>query len=104
MPKPEWISKRAESQKRNKVGKLYLFQVGETPVKIDVSQPPREHDFGNGKRAIYTAEIDGKTVQFAASKSLDALIMHALIAEINPFTLVREGIEFETEYTIKELK
>lgn len=101
--KPNWINQRNAEQQKQPQTKLYLFQEGETVVEIDITNPPRDHDFGNGKRAIYTAKINGKVVEFAASKTLDRLIIKALMNDVNPMTLIRTGTELDTEYSVKEL-
>lgn len=104
MLQPTWIKQRNEQLKKQPQNKLYLFQEGETKIEIDIAVPPRDHDFGNGKRAIFTAFIQQKKIEFAASKTLEKLIINALMSDINPMTIVRTGTELDTTYSIKEFE
>lgn len=103
----DWLKKRQEQiQKTREENSKYLaLKNGENIVKIDLSILPVEQKGKFGVRQIYTTMTmkGDKQLLLSASVVLDALIIKALSAGINPFTLIKVGEGKDTRYAIKEL-
>lgn len=85
---------------------------GENRIAIDLTILPLEQPPKNGYSArmlwttTTTKKVQNKTIALllSASPVLDSLIVKALSAGHNPFTLIKVGEGINTRYAIKELE
>lgn len=103
-----WLKNRSEQiQKEKEENSKYVqLKNGENIIKIDMSMLPIEQKGKYGVKMVYQTlnEKNGKKLLLSASATLDALIIKALCAGINPMTLYKLGEGKDTRYSIKELE
>lgn len=110
----DWLKQRTQQIQKQKEesSRFVSLKNGENKIELDLSvlpteQPPKN---GYGARMLWTTTtqktISGRSFNLllSASITLDALIVKALSAGFNPFTLIKVGEGINTRYAIKELE
>lgn len=104
----EYLQKiHQENEKRREENNKYVQLVqGEQIIKIDMTQIPIETQTKQGyPRYVWQTENtkNGNKLFLSTSPTLNGFIVEALLADINPFTLIKVGEGKNTRYSIKEL-
>jgi hypothetical protein len=99
---PHWVKQRKEEIEGERLP-FYKIEQGETVIEVDTDVVPTMREGDYSKQYLYNITVEGEAYKLSASAYLDRLIIEALSAGINPFTLVRKGTEKKTKYSIKEL-
>lgn len=104
----DWLKQRTEqiAQQKEQNSKFVSLKNGENKIGIDLNNLPEPQNTKFGVRMVYTTTTKKgeKSLLLSASIVLDSLIVKALSAGINPFTLIKVGEGKETRYAIKELE
>lgn len=104
IPLPQWILDQKKYQDEHQ---FYKLPEGETEIYIDISKPVQKQKstFDSSKdRFVYSIQVDGKPYTMSCGYMLDALIIKALIAGMNPMRIIRAGAGTNTRFSIKGLK
>jgi hypothetical protein len=99
---PHWLAQRKQEIDADNLP-FYKIEQGETVIEVDVDVVPTMREGDYSKQYLYNVTVNGEAYKLSASEYLDKLIVEALIAGHNPFTLVRKGTGKKTRYSIKEL-
>lgn len=108
MVRAKWVQDRLNAVGTGELIPFFKFPEGETVVTVDMNFVPEETETDFGDRTVtrykYRILVSGKVYHITVGKGLERLILNALMKDLNPFTVIREGTDIDTTYAIKELK